>query len=564
MHSQRPASAAHTQDVPPAEAPSRVATAAIGATALLWIPQAALLAHAVQRLADGAGLAEMLVPSLAYLLLGAARASTEAWGVRRLFTLSRGRLATLRAEAARALAARSPLDRERLPSGQAASTVCEQAEAVLPWLLRYQPARWKTMLIPPVIALAVFCQSWLAALILVCAAPLIPLFMAIIGWRAKAASEAQLQVLGGMSGFLLDRLRGLSTLRSLGAVDATATRLRASAESVRAGTMRVLRIAFLSSTALELFAALGVALVAVYVGFHLLGQIDAGCWGRRLTLQQALFILLLAPAFFEPLRELAGVWHDKAAGEAALAALAAIGAAAVPLPGALGPELAAGAAGGLAVRIDGLYFQHAGEAAVFDGASLHVGAGEHVAIVGPSGSGKTTLLSILAGLVPATGGAVHIGGQRLDPDSACALRARMAWIGQAPHVFAGSVRANVSLHRPGVSAAAVRAAIGRAGLGSVPHAAPADSLGEGGTGLSGGELARLALARAAVVPQAGLLLADEPTAHLDRDTAAGVIDELLALARGRTLVMATHDLALAARIGRVIDIGALRQAREAA
>jgi ATP-binding cassette subfamily C protein CydD len=198
--------------------------------------------------------------------------------------------------------------------------------------------------------------------------------------------------------------------------------------------------------------------------------------------------------------------------------------------------------------------------------SLGIAAGEHVALVGPSGGGKTTLLSLIAGLVPASAGTVRIGGTVLDERSAAGLRARMAWISQKPHVFAGTVRGNVSLQRTAISTREVSAAIHRAGLGHVQHATPNDSVGEGGTGLSGGELVRLALARAAVLPEAGLLLADEPTAHLDRDTAAAVIDTLLRLARGRTLVVATHDLALAARIGRTIEIGTLRgtDIREAA
>jgi len=538
---------------------TRSATVVMSAAALLWIPQAALLAWAVQRLAAGAALAEMLVPACAFLALGVLRASSEAWGARRLFAASRRHLATLRNQAAQALAARSPLDRERLASGRAASVLAEQAEAVLPWLLRYQPARMRTLLVPPLIALAVLYHSWTAALILVVAAPLIPIFMAVIGWRAKAASEAQLHVIGGMSGFLLDRLRGLSTLRALDAVDATAQRVRASAESVRAGTMRVLRIAFLSSTALELFSALGVALVAVYVGFHLLGEIGPGSWGVRLSLAEGLFILLLAPAFFEPLRELAAVWHDKAAGEAALESLEALRHAGLALPGALVPQQQTTRTGRApvapSVDVEGLLFQHPGEAPLFDGEDLYVGAGEHVALVGPSGSGKTTLLSVIAGLAPASCGVVRIGGVPLDAHSGAELRARMAWIGQKPHVFSGSVRANVSLEREGIDSAAVGAAMRRAGLGHVGHATPGASLGEGGVGLSGGELVRLALARAVCAPHAGLLLADEPTAHLDRDTAAGVIDALVQLAQGRTLIVATHDLTLAARLGRVVRIG---------
>ena len=543
---------------------TRSATFVMSAAALLWIPQAALLAFAVQALANGAGLADMLAPAGGFLLLGVLRASSEAWSARRLFAASRRHLALLRSRAAQALAARSPLDRERLASGRAASALAEQAEAVLPWLVRYQPARMRTMLVPPVIALAVLYYSWVAALILVVAAPLIPIFMAVIGWRAKAASEAQLQVIGGMSGFLLDRLRGLSTLRALRAVDATAQRVRASAESVRASTMRVLRIAFLSSTALEVFSALGVALVAVYVGFHLLGEIGPGSWGVRLTLAEGLFILLLAPSFFEPLRELAAVWHDKASGEAALKELEGLQHAGLALPGALAPQDTPRTGRAHSVDIEGLIFQHPGEAPLFDGEDLYVRAGEHVALVGPSGSGKTTLLSVIASLAPANGGAVRIGGVQLDGQTAAGLRARMAWIGQKPHVFSGSVRANVALDRDGIDSAAVGAAVRRAGLGHVGHATPGDSLGEGGLGLSGGELVRLALARAVCAPRAGLLLADEPTAHLDRDTAASVIDALVELAQGRTLIVATHDLTLAARLGRIVRIGEPLSKRSAA
>ena len=195
-----------------------------GLAALFWLPQAAFLALAVQRIADGGGLAGVMGPAAGIALLGLGRAGCEAWGLRRSFVMARARLAVCRAQVADALAARSPLDRARPPSGLAASVIAEQAKALLPWLVRYQPARWRAMAVPPLIALAVASLSWTAALVLLLAAPLIPLFMAIVGWRAKAASEAQMLQLGGMNAFLLDRLRGLATLRALDAVDATALR----------------------------------------------------------------------------------------------------------------------------------------------------------------------------------------------------------------------------------------------------------------------------------------------------------------------------------------------------
>ncbi len=534
-----------------------------GLAALLWLPQAGLLAWAVQRLGVGEGMAAVLLPAAGIVLLGALRAACEAWGMRRVFAKARDELSRLRAQAACALASRSPMDSTRTPSGLAASVIAEQAEAVVPYLVRYQPARWRAMVVPLVILPVVAAFSWLAALVLLVAAPLIPLFMAIVGWRARAASEAQMVELGGMNAFLLDRLRGLATLRALDAVDATARRLGEAAQGLRRRTMAVLRIAFLSSAVLELFSALGVAMVAAFIGFHLLGTFEFGTWGRRLSLGEGLFVLLLAPAFFEPLRELSAVWHDRAAGEAALASLDRLSHGGLPLPGATVMGAVDVPSGVPSVRIAGLRFGHPGEEAVFESFDLRVAAGEHVALMGPSGCGKTALLSLIAGLVPAQGGQIVIGNAVLSDRTVGALRGRMAWIGQRPHVFAGSVEANVALGRAGVHVPQVEAAMRFAALEGVAQAHPGTALGEGGTGLSGGEAVRLALARAAVHADAGLLLVDEPTAHLDTETAERVADALIELARGKTLIAATHDPVLAGRMHRVVRLDAV-PAREAA
>jgi ATP-binding cassette subfamily C protein CydD len=525
-----------------------------GAAALFWLPQAALLAWAVQGLGAGEGMAAVWLPAVGVLVLGMARAACEAWGARRVFGDVRVQLSVLRAQVARALAARSPLDARRPASGLAASAIAEQAEAVLPYLARYQPARWRAVLVPLCILPLVAWFSWVAALILLVTAPLIPLFMAIVGWRAQAASQQQMVAMGGMNAFLLDRLRGLATLRALGAVDATARRLGEAAQSLRRRTMAVLRIAFLSSAVLELFAALGVAMVAVYVGFHLLGTLEFGSWGTRLTLGEGLFVLLLAPAFYEPLRELSAVWHDRAAGEAALDALDGLAEGGVPLPGAQAEAAVGERLGAPTVRIRDLRFGHAGEAPVLQGFDLRIEPGEHVALMGASGVGKTALLSLIAGLVPADSGEIAIGGVALNDASAAGLRRRIGWMGQRPHVFAGSVQANVALGRDGVHGPQVEQAMRFAALGGVAQAHPATALGEGGSGLSGGEAVRLALARIAAQPEADLLLVDEPTAHLDTETAERVADALIELARGKTLIAVTHDPLLAARMHRVIQL----------
>lgn len=548
-----------------------------GAAPLVWLPQAALLAWAVQGMVEGAGWRAALLPAAAVLALGVLRALAEAWGARAMYAAARSHLSALRAHAVAALARRSPLDRDRARSGQAASVLAEQAEAVVPYLVRFQPARWKSVLAPLAIVAAIAPLSWIAALVLLVAAPLIPVFMALVGMGAQAASRAHMVELGGMNAFLLDRLRGLATLRALGAVDATATRLGDTAQSLRRRTMAVLRIAFLSSAVLELFSALGVAMVAVYIGFSLLGTLDFGAWDTRLTLAQGLFILLLAPAFFEPLRELAAVWHDKAAGEAGLAGLRDLAAGGVMLVGA-GDGLGLSAGGGAGTAVVGagvavaeateaapsrmppvvdvrnLHFAHAGEQPLFDDFSFTVRPGEHVALLGASGVGKTTLLALMAGLLPAQAGEIRVGGTILDHASAPTLRRRMAWMGQRPHVFTAPVADNITLGRPVEAGQAVTGALHLAGLGAVAQARPEVMLGDGGHGLSGGEAVRLALARVAVWPHADLLLVDEPTAHLDSETATRVTDALLALARGKTMLVATHDPVLAARLHRAIDL----------
>ncbi len=526
---------------------------------LLWLAQAGVLAAAVQRMAANPGDAK---PGLAaagvFLALALCRTGLETWGQRLSFKVARDAVTRRRADAIAALACGSPLDKRRPAAGEAASVIAEQADAALPYLARYPAVQLKVAVVPLAILACVLPFSWAAGLVLLIAAPLVPLFMALVGWRAQRASEEHLAEMGTLNAFLLDRLRGLATLRALDAVETTTHRLESVAQTLRIRTMAVLRIAFLSSAVLELFSALGVAMVAVYVGFHLLGQLQFGAWSGKLTLGEGLFVLLLAPSFFEPLRELSTVWHDRASGRAALDALDRLAAAPLKLVGgpaapstAFSPPLRTPPG----VELAGVGFHHpdAGQP-LFEALDLRVMPGEHVAILGPSGSGKSTLLALIAGLVPVRSGRIAVGGTELDESTAPELRARIAWIGQRPHVFAATVRFNVSLGRPEIHARAVDAALGAAHLRALAGAAAGRRLGEGGAGLSGGESLRLAIARAAADRARDLWLADEPTAHLDAATAREVTRRLLAQAKGKTLIVATHDPELAARMDRVIRL----------
>ena len=522
--------------------------------ALLWLPQAALLAYGVGYLANTGFDATIYYLAAGLFLLGCLRSLLDARGATMAFDAARSELASLREKAVTALSQRSPLDTFRPSSGEAASILAEQAEMVVPYLSRFVPVRIRVMLVPLAILVVVLWFSWIAALILLIAAPLIPIFMALIGWRAKAASEKQLVALGDMNGFLLDRLRGLATIRSFNAVDMTATRLRDNAETLRRKTMIVLRIAFLSSAVLELFAALGVAMVAVYIGFHLLGPLGFGAWGHQLSLAEGLFILLLAPAFFEPLRDLSAVWHDRASGEAAIDALEELAKHEMPVVGSSIAAEEVNNAPSLMLR--DIRFRYSTGEDVFSGFNLDIEPGEHVALLAPSGFGKSTLLALIAGLAAPQEGQITIGGVTLQNETAATLRARMRWVGQKPHIFAGSARHNITLGRH-ADAEKTASIINQMALSHVAGITGTGVIGENGAGLSGGEALRLALARIAVDQDADIILADEPTAHLDHETADRIADSLISLAKGKTLIISTHDEKLAGRMDRIVRLNDL-------
>ncbi|MBQ6657537.1 MAG: thiol reductant ABC exporter subunit CydD [Ottowia sp.] len=545
--------------------------------ALLWIPQAWLLARAVMVLlrwqqaagAQAAPWGTITALAAAVAAIGLLRAALEYAASRATWRVARAQLTALRHEFGARLRSASPLDVRRPPSGQLASAWMEQAEAIVPWLANYTTAQWRVMVVAPVILVCVLWHSWAAALLLAVAAPFIPLFMALIGWRAQAVSEEQLAALGHLHAHLLERLRALPTLHALHAQSAAAQRLGEIGRTLAERTMRVLRIAMLSSAVLELFSALGVALVAVYVGFHLLGMANFGAWRGAMTLERGLFVLMLAPTFFDPLRELSAVWHDRADGLAAQRTLGNLLEGLAPM---VTPEKAEAAAANdgnandappavelrgvrplLAVLDDDDKGENAPQHPLLD---ISIPAGAHVAVTGASGSGKSLLLALVAGLAQASEGQVLIGGEVLDASNVARLRQRMGWQGQPPHFLAGSLARNLTLGGDAPPAEAAHEALRDAGLDDFIERMQELRLGEGGSGISGGEALRLALARLAASGHARLLLLDEPTAHLDTDSAALVRDAIRRMARGCTLLAATHDPELMAALPYELRIAA--------
>lgn len=433
-------------------------------------------------------------------------------------------------------------------AGSLAALAGEKLDLLAPYVSRYAPARARVMVLPLVILGLAFWQSWAVGVVLLISGPLIPVFMALIGMAAKEASARQMAEIGTLNDFLVERLSALVDIRLLGAGTAVLQGFERQAGDLRRRTMAVLGVAFLSSTVLELFAAIGVAMVAVYVGFSLLGALEFGAWGAQLSPQAGIFLLLLAPEFYQPLRDLSAAWHDKAAATAVIDEIAAYSSeTGAQLPGTGGQ--AARLSGPAGVNLHGC-FTPAGRALP----DIIIAPGERVALVGASGTGKTSALRLMAALHLPQQGTVMVAGQTLMAGNADAWRARLGWMPQAPHFLTGSLRQNLTLGRSGD----MTRALDLAAVGAVVQALPqglSTRLGETGAGLSGGEARRITLARA-VFASPDLLLADEPTADLDADTAHKVTEGLLAqAARGVTLVVATHDMALAARMDRIIDLG---------
>lgn len=448
----------------------------------------------------------------------------------------------------------------RKASGEIASALVDQVEALDGFFAKYLPAMAAAALLPVAFAVVLLPVDVVAGLVLLITAPLIPLFMALVGWGAQGASRRHLRAFARLSGFFADRLRGLSTLKLYGRAEAEAASVAAASDALRQRTMSVLRIAFLSSAVLEFFAALGVAGVAVYIGLTYLGFLDVR-WSP-LTLQAGLFCLLMAPEVYAPLRQFAAHYHDRAA---ALAAVTQIATLFDGLPEGLPQDAAAQAepaapavvaTGAAALAVAGLSVTAPGRPLpVLSDATLSLAAGEHVALMGESGIGKSTLIEAIARLRPCTGD-VRIDGTPLTQWREADLRARVALIGQKPQLLAGSIADNIRLGRPSASDAEVLEAARRACVLEFAESLPqglATPLGSRGHGLSGGQAQRVALARL-FLRDPGLILLDEPTAHLDEATQARVLDEILAFAAGRTLLLATHSPAVAARFPRVLRI----------
>ena len=466
--------------------------------------------------------------------------------------------------------------------GEAVAAAVDQVEHLDSFFGRWLPAATLAWAAPLLVVLAIMPADPFAGAALVLGGALVPLGMALAGIGAAAASQHQFTAMARLQSRFLDRVRGIATIVLAGQAEAEAERLQHAATELARRTMRVLRVAFLSSAVLD----------AAAVGVLVILAVRAGTAWQAGTLHPitAVFGLVLVAEFFAPLRAFAAAYQDRFQATTAAQSLGAqslgaqslgaqsLGAQslverslgtprdacmdgeATPPAAPPTPAIRTVAASGVTVAFEGVDFTwDPARGPALRGLSFRVPANETAVLVGPSGSGKSTAIELLLGFIRPDAGRITVNGADLATLTPAALSRLTAWIGQRPMLFAGSIRDNIRFGAEDATDAAVERAARAAGLQAVTAGLPQglDTLiGEGGHGLSGGQAQRVAIARA-YVRNAPLLLMDEPTAHLDPATEADVLDSLRRLALGRTVIMAAHSNAAMAFGGRriVLDQG---------
>ncbi|WMD09860.1 thiol reductant ABC exporter subunit CydD [Streptomyces sp. FXY-T5] len=428
-------------------------------------------------------------------------------------------------------------------TGSLVALATRGVDALDDYFSRYLPQLGLAVVVPVAVLARIVTEDWVSAAIIVGTLPLIPVFMVLIGWATQSRMDRQWRLLSRLSGHFLDVVAGLPTLKVFGRAKAQAESIRRITGEYRQATMRTLRIAFISSFALELLATISVALVAVTIGMRLVhGEMD---------LYIGLVILVLAPEAYLPLRQVGAQYHAAAEGLAAAEEIFEVLETPVPASGSAAVPEGALSFEGVSVRYQGRVV------AAVSNVTFGVQPGETVALVGPSGAGKSTLLSVLLGFVRPAEGRVRVGEVDLADADLQQWRSRIAWVPQRPHLYAGTIAENVRLARPGADDDAVRRALRDAGALEFVDALPegvGTVLGEDGAGLSAGQRQRLALARAFLADRPVLLL-DEPTAALDGATEAEVVAAVRRLAAGRTVLLVVHRPALLEVVDRVVRLG---------
>lgn len=553
----------------PGDAPRALVDRAVGArrdlvgsvalgvvTGALTIAGAWVLSDAIARVfLGGAGLPELTGALAALAAIAVARAAAT-WESDVLAQRAAARTkAAVREAAVATQLARGPLGLARERAGELTNTLTAGADALDAYLAQYVPATRLAIAVPLIVGLAVAWADLLSAVVLLVTFPLIPLFMYLIGAAARDRTRAQWVTLSRMSATFLDALQGLPTLKAFGRAEAEAQTIAERSERFRALTMEVLKLAFVSSLTLELLATLSTAIVAVEVGLRLLYA--------RIEFREALFVLILAPEFYRPLRALGAAYHAGMAGKEASGRLLELldESAGTSSPARPQPLVARAGGGARSVQpapgivFSRVRFTYVGRTLpALDEVAFALPAGKTTALVGPSGSGKSTCAALLLRFAEPDAGGIEVNGERLSHLDADAWRDRVAWVPQRPYLFSGSVADNLRVARPDASEEALRAALAAAeALGFVD--ALQDGLntriGERGARLSGGQAQRLALARA-FLKDAPLLVLDEPTSQIDPWTEPAISAAVRRLRAGRTTLLIAHRFSMVRAADQVV------------
>lgn len=454
------------------------------------------------------------------------------------------------------------------PAGSWATLMLEQVENLHNFYSRFLPQQMLSAIVPVIILIAVFPLNWAAGLIMLCTAPLVPIFMILAGIAAADKSQQNMTALAQLSGQFLDRLRGLETLRLFNRTSEQTQHIEKSTENFRETTMDVLKMAFLSSAVLEFFTSISIAIMAVYFGFSYLGQIEFGQFGTGMTLFVGFFCLILAPEFYQPLRDLGTYYHDRAA---------AIGAAdAIEeflhhdyqiAQSQVNREIPAQSA--VEIFAENLVVLSPEGKPLTQPLTFHISAQNHTALVGQSGAGKTSLMNVLLGFLPYQG-SLKINGVELNQTDLSQWRKQIAWVGQNPLLLQGSIKENLLLGEIQATDAQINAALTQANAKEFTDKMGLDAqIRDGGVGVSVGQAQRLAIARA-LLRQGNLLLLDEPTASLDAKSENQVLTALNQISQQQTTLMITHriedlkqcDQILVMQAGQIVQQGKFEELKQ--